>query len=74
MRIDRLETRVYRLPTDLPEADGTIHWDSTTLVLVEAVTRCLGVTPVGGCLRPDPERPGFGRELKEADAARFRVC
>jgi L-alanine-DL-glutamate epimerase-like enolase superfamily enzyme len=37
MRIDRLETRVYRVPTDLPEADGTIHWDSTTLVLVEAV-------------------------------------
>ena len=37
MRIDRLETRVYCVPTDLPEADGTIHWDSTTLVLVEAV-------------------------------------
>jgi L-alanine-DL-glutamate epimerase-like enolase superfamily enzyme len=37
MRIDRLDTRVYRVPTDLPEADGTIHWDSTTLVLVEAV-------------------------------------
>ena len=37
MRIDRLETRLYCVPTDLPEADGTIQWDSTTLVLVEAV-------------------------------------
>ncbi len=37
MKIDRLETTAYRIPTDLPEADGTIHWDSTTMVLVEAV-------------------------------------
>jgi len=27
----------YRVPTDFPESDGTIEWDSTTLVLVEAV-------------------------------------
>lgn len=26
---------VYRVPTDAPEADGTLAWDSTTLVLVE---------------------------------------
>jgi L-alanine-DL-glutamate epimerase-like enolase superfamily enzyme len=37
MRIAQLETRVYCVPTDLPEADGTMQWDSTTLVLVEAV-------------------------------------
>lgn len=34
--VERLEVRTYRIPTDLPEADGTIAWDSTTLVLVEA--------------------------------------
>lgn len=37
MKIERLEVSVYRIPTDRPEADGTFHWDSTTLVLVEAV-------------------------------------
>ena len=37
MKIARLETSVYRIPTDGPEADGTISWDSTTMVLVEAV-------------------------------------
>lgn len=33
--IDNIEARVYVVPTDLPEADGTISWDSTTLVLVQ---------------------------------------
>jgi L-alanine-DL-glutamate epimerase-like enolase superfamily enzyme len=36
-KLARLQTRVYRIPTDLPEADGTIAWDSTTMLLVEAV-------------------------------------
>ena len=35
-RIAELETSVYRIPTDRPEADGTMRWDATTLVLVEA--------------------------------------
>jgi L-alanine-DL-glutamate epimerase-like enolase superfamily enzyme len=34
--ISRLQVRVYRIPTDRPEADGTFKWDSTTVVLVEA--------------------------------------
>ncbi len=34
--ISRLEVSAYTIPTDGPEADGTIAWDSTTLVLVEA--------------------------------------
>jgi L-alanine-DL-glutamate epimerase-like enolase superfamily enzyme len=36
-RIAHLDTAVYRVPTDRPEADGTMQWDSTTLVVVEAV-------------------------------------
>ena len=32
--IDHVETSVYTVPTDSPEADGTIVWDSTTMVLV----------------------------------------
>lgn len=34
--IDAVEVAVYRIPTDKPEADGTIAWDSTTMVLVHA--------------------------------------
>jgi L-alanine-DL-glutamate epimerase-like enolase superfamily enzyme len=37
MKIDRLEVSIYRIPTDRPEADGTFHWDSTTMVFVEAI-------------------------------------
>jgi L-alanine-DL-glutamate epimerase-like enolase superfamily enzyme len=34
--IDRLEVSAYKIPTDLPESDGTLEWDSTTMVVVEA--------------------------------------
>ncbi|KDN87563.1 enolase C-terminal domain-like protein [Kitasatospora cheerisanensis] len=34
--VDRLTVRVYTVPTDHPEADGTLSWDATTLILVEA--------------------------------------
>jgi len=33
--IERLDVSAYRIPTDLPEADGTFSWDSTTVVVVE---------------------------------------
>jgi L-alanine-DL-glutamate epimerase-like enolase superfamily enzyme len=35
MKIQEVNVRVYRIPTDRPEADGTIHWDATSMVLVE---------------------------------------
>jgi L-alanine-DL-glutamate epimerase-like enolase superfamily enzyme len=35
--IERIAVSVYRVPTDAPESDGTYAWDSTTMVLVEAV-------------------------------------
>jgi L-alanine-DL-glutamate epimerase-like enolase superfamily enzyme len=34
-KIATLRASAYTIPTDLPEADGTFAWDSTTLVLVE---------------------------------------
>ncbi|HEX2911830.1 MAG TPA: enolase C-terminal domain-like protein [Chloroflexia bacterium] len=34
--VEKIEVSVYTVPTDFPEADGTYHWDSTTMVLVEA--------------------------------------
>lgn len=35
-KIERIETRIYQVPTDRPESDGTLAWDSTTMVLVRA--------------------------------------
>ena len=36
MRIDRVEASCFTIPTDAPESDGTLEWDSTTVVVVEA--------------------------------------
>jgi L-alanine-DL-glutamate epimerase-like enolase superfamily enzyme len=33
--IERVRARTFTVPTDAPEADGTLEWSSTTLVLVE---------------------------------------
>ncbi len=33
--LDDVTAASYTIPTDSPEADGTFHWDSTTLVVVE---------------------------------------
>ncbi len=35
VRIGKLAVSVYTIPTDRPESDGTLEWDSTTVVLVE---------------------------------------
>jgi L-alanine-DL-glutamate epimerase-like enolase superfamily enzyme len=34
--IERIAAHAYRIPTDAPEADGTIAWDATTLIVAEA--------------------------------------
>jgi L-alanine-DL-glutamate epimerase-like enolase superfamily enzyme len=36
MRITGLSAAAYTIPTDSPEADGTLSWDKTTIVVVEA--------------------------------------
>lgn len=36
MPIEAIEVAAYTIPTDFPESDGTLEWDSTTLILVEA--------------------------------------
>jgi L-alanine-DL-glutamate epimerase-like enolase superfamily enzyme len=35
-QVKRLEVHAYTIPTDEPESDGTLEWDSTTIVVVEA--------------------------------------
>jgi L-alanine-DL-glutamate epimerase-like enolase superfamily enzyme len=34
--VEELEVGAYTVPTDQPEADGTLAWDSTTIVVVHA--------------------------------------
>ena len=42
--VERLEVAAYTIPTDQPESDGTLSWDSTTLVLVSAhAAGCTGI-------------------------------
>jgi L-alanine-DL-glutamate epimerase-like enolase superfamily enzyme len=43
--IEQLRVRSLTIPTDEPEGDGTLSWDSTTLVLVQASAD--GVTGLG---------------------------
>jgi L-alanine-DL-glutamate epimerase-like enolase superfamily enzyme len=43
--VEQLTARAFTVPTDAPEADGTLSWDATTLVVVEA--RSSGHTGVG---------------------------
>ncbi|HEY1261960.1 MAG TPA: enolase C-terminal domain-like protein [Terriglobales bacterium] len=33
--IDRVEVSAYTVPTDLPESDGTLEWDKTTIVIAQ---------------------------------------
>src|SRR5947209_4028337 len=44
-KITQLDVSAFTIPTDLPEADGTIEWDSTTIVIVEV--RAGGKTGIG---------------------------
>jgi len=34
--IERIAVAAYQIPTDMAESDGTLQWNSTTMVLVEA--------------------------------------
>ena len=43
--VESVDASVYTVPTDAPEGDGTLSWDSTTMVLVKA--RAGGVTGTG---------------------------
>jgi L-alanine-DL-glutamate epimerase-like enolase superfamily enzyme len=43
--VERLEARAFTVPTDASEADGTLSWDTTTVVVAEA--RGDGHTGVG---------------------------
>jgi L-alanine-DL-glutamate epimerase-like enolase superfamily enzyme len=54
--VERVAVSVHEIPTDGPEADGTLEWDSTTIVVVEV--------EAGG-------ETGLGYTYAEASAADF---
>jgi L-alanine-DL-glutamate epimerase-like enolase superfamily enzyme len=54
-RIEKLTAAVYEIPTDQPEADGTLAWSKTTMVVAEASGgghRGLGYTYASGACQP----------------------
>jgi len=53
--IDEVRVAAYQIPTDQPESDGTLQWDSTTMVVVHV--RAAG-------------QQGFGYSYTDAGAAR----
>jgi L-alanine-DL-glutamate epimerase-like enolase superfamily enzyme len=53
--IESVRVGAFEIPTDRPEADGTIRWNSTTLVLVEATAggkTGTGYTYAHACISP----------------------
>ncbi|HEX7366366.1 MAG TPA: enolase C-terminal domain-like protein [Pelobium sp.] len=55
IKIQHLNATTYTIPTDLPESDGTLAWDSTTLVLIELEAggkKAIGFTYANACLLP----------------------
>src|SRR5919199_5061652 len=48
--VEGLDVAAYEVPTDEPESDGTLEWDSTTIVVVEA--RAGGETGLGYTYAP----------------------
>lgn len=74
--IRALRADAFRIPTDTPEADGTLSWESTTLVLVrlEAGGRTgLGYTYSDGALVPLLLGP-FALTLRGKDSFDIPAC
>lgn len=61
--IDGLDVSAYRIPTEQPEADGTLTWDATTIVLVE--TQADDTTGLGYSYTHMAAAPLIEQELAE---------
>lgn len=61
--IGEVRAAAYRIPTDAPEADGALAWDSMTIDRRPA--------PKGGRITPDLSGPCHGPRLQQADAERY---
>ncbi|HEX5223834.1 MAG TPA: enolase C-terminal domain-like protein [Solirubrobacteraceae bacterium] len=66
VQVERVSARAFTVPTDAPEADGTLSWQETSLVLVEA--SAAGHTGIGYSYTAPPAAALI--ESKLADAVR----
>ena len=75
-KIESVRARAYRIPTDRPEADGTLEWDSTTLVMVQLVAgrlTGLGYTYADSCITGLIEGP-LARAIQRRDVLDVPGC
>lgn len=70
--IESVTTRVYQIPTDAPEADGTYAWDSTTMTVVEVsggghigIGWTYGAPECGSIVRSTLTKMIIGRDLMD---------
>lgn len=66
--VDRVEWSAYRIPTEAPEADGTITWSATTMVVVHA--HAAGRTGLGWTYAPTAAGHLIGEILAAAVTGR----
>lgn len=59
--VERVTAAAYRIPTDAPEADGTLEWDATTVVI--ATVTAGGQTGLGASYTADVARQLIERTL-----------
>jgi L-alanine-DL-glutamate epimerase-like enolase superfamily enzyme len=79
--VDALDVSVFTIPTEMPEADGTLAWDSTTMVLVEPRTRggvqglgyAFGDTATGALVRDKLRDQVVGIDVRDTTAAWERM-
>jgi L-alanine-DL-glutamate epimerase-like enolase superfamily enzyme len=68
MRVDAVDVSCFTIPTDAPESDGTLEWDSTTIVVVEA--RSGAVRGLGYTYAPDAAGKVVDGQLKKVVVGR----
>jgi L-alanine-DL-glutamate epimerase-like enolase superfamily enzyme len=81
MKLHRPVVSVYTVPTDAPEADGTLSWDSTTMVIAEVTAGdatgtgwTYGPAAVGDFLRDHLAPLVEGRAALDVPAAHDAMC
>ena len=65
--IKRIDVSAYTIPTDFPESDGTLEWDSTTIVIAEVYAADkFGIGYTYGDVAAGAGRPGYARQWRAA--------
>ncbi len=81
MKLHRPVLSVYTVPTDAPEADGTLTWNSTTMVIAEVTAGdatgtgwTYGPPAIGDFLRDQLAPLVEGRDALDIPAAHHAMC